>query len=81
MVEIIETLGAGPLRLFLTFHDGVVTEDDGHETYRRRDLPASAWVGYVFLKHREPALGMGRLIGIIAVGMVVNGALPLSINL
>ncbi|AKP61289.1 hypothetical protein [Mycobacteroides abscessus] len=24
---------------------------------------------------------MGRLIGIIAVGMVVNGALPLSINL
>ncbi|SKY84358.1 Uncharacterised protein [Mycobacteroides abscessus subsp. bolletii] len=44
-------------------------------------LPASAWVGYVFLKHREPALGVGRLLGIIAVGMVVNGALPLSINL
>ncbi|MDO3104476.1 hypothetical protein [Mycobacteroides abscessus] len=42
MVEIIETLGSGPLRFFLTFHDGVVTEDDRHETYRRRDLPASA---------------------------------------
>lgn len=44
-------------------------------------LPASAWAGYVFLTHREPALGVGRLLGIVAVGIVVNGALPLTIQL
>ncbi|MFJ7910410.1 hypothetical protein [Kitasatospora sp. NPDC096204] len=33
VVEIIETIGSGPLRFFLTFHDGVAIEDEGHETY------------------------------------------------
>ncbi|MGW9213020.1 hypothetical protein ACWGR4_39415 [Embleya sp. NPDC055664] len=33
VVEIIETIGSGPLRFFLTFHDGVEIEDEGHETY------------------------------------------------
>ncbi|MFJ7910402.1 HXXEE domain-containing protein [Kitasatospora sp. NPDC096204] len=44
-------------------------------------LPASVWVGNVFLKHREPALGVGRLLGIVGVGLVVNGSLPLTLNL
>ncbi|MFE2868854.1 hypothetical protein [Embleya sp. NPDC059259] len=33
VVEIIETIGSGPLRFFLTFHDGVAIADPGHETY------------------------------------------------
>jgi hypothetical protein len=33
VVEIIETIGSGPLRFFLTFHDGVAIADTGHETY------------------------------------------------
>ncbi|MFE7191399.1 hypothetical protein [Kitasatospora sp. NPDC057541] len=33
VVEIIETIGSGPLRFFLTFHDGVAIADEGHETY------------------------------------------------
>ncbi|MFE3202570.1 hypothetical protein [Embleya sp. NPDC059237] len=33
VVEIIETIGSGPLRFFLTFNDGVEIEDEGHETY------------------------------------------------
>lgn len=33
VVEIIETIGSGPLRFFLTFHDGVAIADKGHETY------------------------------------------------
>ncbi|SKY84288.1 Uncharacterised protein [Mycobacteroides abscessus subsp. bolletii] len=33
VVEIIETIGSGPLRFFLTFHDGVAIEDEGHDTY------------------------------------------------
>lgn len=33
VVEIIETIGSGPLRFFLTFHDGVAIEGEGHETY------------------------------------------------
>ncbi|ATL32368.1 HXXEE domain-containing protein [Streptomyces formicae] len=44
-------------------------------------LPASAWVGNVFLKHREPTFGVGRLLAIVGVGLVVNGSLPLTINL
>ena len=32
-VEIIETVGFGPLRFFLAFHDGVPIEGEGHETY------------------------------------------------
>ncbi|RPK61137.1 MULTISPECIES: hypothetical protein [unclassified Streptomyces] len=33
VVEIIETIGSGPLRFFLTFHEGVEIEGEGHETY------------------------------------------------
>ncbi|WP_405720460.1 hypothetical protein [Streptomyces sp. NBC_00046] len=33
VVEIIETIGSGPLRFFLTFHDGVEIADEGHEEY------------------------------------------------
>ncbi|MFF9647542.1 hypothetical protein [Streptomyces sp. NPDC014622] len=36
MVEIVETIGSGPLRFFLTFHDGVAIEGEGHETYPAR---------------------------------------------
>ncbi|MGA4837711.1 hypothetical protein [Streptomyces sp. G45] len=33
VVEIVETVGDGPLRFFLTFHDGVPIAGEGHDTY------------------------------------------------
>lgn len=33
VVEIVETIGSGPLRFFLTFHDGVEIADEGWEDY------------------------------------------------
>lgn len=33
VVEIVETIGSGPLRFFLTFHDGVAIGGERHATY------------------------------------------------